>query len=522
MPNWPFAFLRKRCFVRNEPLKRRTTLRVGGKADIYVEPASEADLAEALRFCAEHGQPFTMLGRGSNLLIRDQGIRGVVICLAHPNFSRIEVDGEKIHCGAGAKLKAVAVEARRHELAGLEFLEGIPGSVGGAMRMNAGAMGSWMFEVVESIRFMDYSGGVHERAASEVTVEYRGCPLFKNHIALGAVLKGQRASPETIRQRMDTFSQKRWESQPNQSSAGCIFKNPPTIPAGKLIDELGLKGTRVGGAMVSDVHANFIVNDGTATAQDVLNLIEVIKQRAQVGAWHKSRNGSGNSRRRLDGFKLTRHRAAGRAIGGARISLRSGAAVATALRSLGHDVTEVDPHDGQLTLPAATEVVFLALHGTYGEDGTVQEQLEKLGVPYTGCGPAASRLAFDKVATKRCCLTAGIPTPRFTILNSPQAPWPTGWRPPVVLKPVRQGSSVGLQFVDRVEHWEPAVEQSFQYDREVLVEERIIGRETTVGILGRDVLPVVEVRPKEGGYDYANNTRPGARITFVPRRSPKA
>jgi UDP-N-acetylenolpyruvoylglucosamine reductase len=205
----------------------------------------------------------------------------VVICLAHPNFSRIEVEGEKIHCGAGAKLKAVAIEARRHDLAGLEFLEGIPGSMGGAMRMNAGAMGSWMFEVVERIRFMDYSGQTHERAAAEVTVEYRGCPLFKNHIAIGAVLKGQRASREAIRQRMDTFSSKRWASQPNQSSAGCIFKNPPTIPAGRLIDELGLKGTRVGGAAVSDVHANFIVNDGTATAQDVLNLIAVIQQRAK-------------------------------------------------------------------------------------------------------------------------------------------------------------------------------------------------------------------------------------------------
>ncbi len=264
-----------------EPLKRRTTLRVGGNADLYVEPASEADLAEVLKFCAKRELPFTMLGRGSNLLIRDHGIRGIVICLAQPNFSRVEVDGERIHCGAGAKLKAVAVQARRHELAGLEFLEGIPGSVGGAMRMNAGAMGSWMFEAVERIRFMDYAGEIHERAASEVTVEYRGCPLFKNHIAIGAVLKGQRTSPEIIRQRMDAFSRKRWDSQPNQSSAGCIFKNPPTIPAGRLIDELGLKGTRVGGAMVSDVHANFIVNDGSATAQDVLSLIEVIKQRAQ-------------------------------------------------------------------------------------------------------------------------------------------------------------------------------------------------------------------------------------------------
>ena len=265
----------------DEPLAKRTTLRVGGRSDFYAEPGSEADLAEMVKICTAQQMPFFILGRGSNLLIKDGGIRGMVICLARPHFSRVEVHGEQLHCGAGAKLKLAAVEARRHGLAGLEFLEGIPGSVGGALRMNAGAMGSWMFETVESVRFMDYSGNVHDRKASEVYVEYRGCPLFKDHIALGAVLKGQAASPEVVAERMNRFSAKRWDSQPAAPSAGCIFKNPITIPAGKLIDELGLKGTRVGGAVVSDVHGNFIINDGAATAQNVLDLIQIIKQRAK-------------------------------------------------------------------------------------------------------------------------------------------------------------------------------------------------------------------------------------------------
>jgi len=267
---------------QNEPLAKRTTLRVGGRADIYVEPASEADLAAVLRYCAERNLPFVLLGRGSNLLIRDGGIRGVVICLAHPNFSRVEVTGERIHCGAGAKLKAVAMAARRSGLSGLEFLEGIPGSVGGGLRMNAGAMGAWMFDAVESIRFMDFDGQTHERKASEVNVEYRGCPLFKTHIALGATLKGQAAPVAAIEERMRAYSQKRWTSQPAAPSAGCIFKNPATIPAGKLIDELGLKGTNVGHAAVSILHGNFIVNDGGAAASDVLNLIELIRQRARA------------------------------------------------------------------------------------------------------------------------------------------------------------------------------------------------------------------------------------------------
>jgi len=267
---------------QNESLAKKTTLRVGGPADCYVEPVSETELAVVLRLCAAHQVPFVILGRGSNLLIKDGGIRGVVVSLAHPYFSRVEIAADRLHCGAGARLKTVAIEAKRNGLTGLEFLEGIPGSVGGALRMNAGAMGSWMFDTVEIIRFMDYAGRTHERKASEVNVEYRGCPLFKSHIALGAVLKAEPASREGVEQRMQSFSRKRWTSQPAAPSAGCIFKNPPSIPAGKLIDELGLKGARVGGAVVSDVHGNFIVNEGHATAKDVLALIEVVRQRART------------------------------------------------------------------------------------------------------------------------------------------------------------------------------------------------------------------------------------------------
>jgi len=265
----------------DEPLARRTTLRVGGPADLYFEPASEQDLAAALAFCHEHSLPFLLLGRGSNLLIKDGGIRGMVICLADAAFSRVEVLGTQLRCGAGAKLKAVAVEARRHDLAGLEFLEGIPGSVGGGLRMNAGAMGGALFDVVVSVRLMDASGVARECTPSDLKVNYRSCESLRKQIALGAVLQGRPDRRELIEQRMYEYSRQRWQSQPAAPSAGCIFKNPPTIPAGKLIDELGLKGTRVGGAVVSAEHGNFIVNDRNATAHDVLELIEIIRARAR-------------------------------------------------------------------------------------------------------------------------------------------------------------------------------------------------------------------------------------------------
>ena len=198
------------------------------------------------------------------------------------------------------------------------------------------------------------------------------------------------------------------------------------------------------------------------------------------------------------------------------VSLRTGAAVAKALRSLGHEVIELDPKTPEWNLHSKAEVVFLALHGTYGEDGTVQKQLDRLGVPYTGCNAEASRLAFDKVLTKQCCVKAGVPTAKFVTVTSASTPFPEGFSPPLVVKPVRQGSSVGLQFVDRVEDWPNAIATALKFDTEVLVEERIIGRETTVGILGGKVLPVVEVRPKAGSYDYQNKYTAGATEYFCP------
>jgi len=198
------------------------------------------------------------------------------------------------------------------------------------------------------------------------------------------------------------------------------------------------------------------------------------------------------------------------------VSLKSGKAVANALRSLEHTVQELDPRDDSWSLPTDTDVVFLALHGTYGEDGTVQKRLEEQGVPYTGCDSEASRTAFDKVLTKKRCLETGVPTAPFEVITSPTTPWPRGWNPPVVLKPVRQGSSVGLQFVEDVADWSAALIEALRYDSEILMEEKILGRETTVGILGGEALPIVEVRPKEGSYDYRNKYTAGRTEYFCP------
>jgi len=198
------------------------------------------------------------------------------------------------------------------------------------------------------------------------------------------------------------------------------------------------------------------------------------------------------------------------------VSLKSGAAVAMALRTLGHKVQEVDPVTPDWKLPASCDVVFLALHGTYGEDGTVQRRLDELGVAYTGCDAVSSSIAFDKALSKQRFVASHVPTPEFEVIDSPAAPWPEGWQPPVVLKPARQGSSVGLQFVEAIEDWPRALTEAMRYDSQVVMEETIRGRETTVGILSGEALPIVEVRPHNGKYDYGSKYTAGATDYLCP------
>ncbi len=201
------------------------------------------------------------------------------------------------------------------------------------------------------------------------------------------------------------------------------------------------------------------------------------------------------------------------------VSLRTGAAVAVALRSLGYEVEEVDVTGREVNLPAGIDFVFLALHGTFGEDGTVQAILEARGVPYTGCGIAASRLAFDKEASKDLFRAAGIPTPSgFVVSRGGEFRDVLAMAMPVVVKPSRQGSTVGMSFVFSTEEIEPALKKAWEFDSHVLVEQFVKGREFTVGILGNQALPPVEIVPKHGFYDYDNKYTAGATDYYCPAR----
>ena len=269
---------------RNETLASKTTLRVGGRAEMYFEPATLKELRAALRVCFEQRVPVSMLGRGSNLVVPDEGVEGLVIRLNSPYWRRIErLDSQRIRVGAGLRIKELCGAAARLGLEGFEFLEGIPGNVGGALRMNAGAMGGWIFDIVESVVFLSKDGTLVERKTEELEIGYRKCAELMDTVAIEAVLRPQsiEASESNIRGKIDTYAKKRKESQPREPSAGCIFKNPEGDSAGRLIDELGLKGTMVGGAAISETHGNFIINRGGATSSDVIELVRLARRVAK-------------------------------------------------------------------------------------------------------------------------------------------------------------------------------------------------------------------------------------------------
>lgn len=264
-----------------EPLSRHTTMRVGGPAQFWAEPETEEGFAQLVQKCFKEKIPLMVMGRGSNLIVRDGGIAGVVVHLARGFFAESQVQGTCITAGVGVKLKQLSSLARHAELSGFEWMEGIPGNLGGSLRMNAGAMGKQTFEQVIEIHYIDERGNKGVATPQEIEVFYRDVPFLKNHYVTAAILKGIPGSKEEIDKMMQQSWHHRRETQPIAASAGCTFKNPSSaMPAGRLIEELGLKNESIGKARVSEVHGNFIVNDGGATAKEVLALIEKIKTTA--------------------------------------------------------------------------------------------------------------------------------------------------------------------------------------------------------------------------------------------------
>lgn len=280
-----YAFAPRARVLENEPLARHTTFRVGGPADVLFLPESAEELRQAMELAREAGEECLVIGNGSNLLVRDGGVRGLVIKLAGP-MSGVSVEGTAIRAQAGASLSQVSRAALQASLTGLEFASGIPGSLGGALAMNAGAYGGELSQVVrEAMVLMD--GRVQTLSREELAMGYRTTRVLREGgIVLSAVLDLKEGDASQIAETMDELNRRRREKQPlSFPSAGSTFKRPEGYFAGALIEQAGLKGYAIGGAQVSEKHAGFLINRGGATASDLLRLIEYVQERvyAQSG-----------------------------------------------------------------------------------------------------------------------------------------------------------------------------------------------------------------------------------------------
>lgn len=265
-----------------EPMKKHTTFRVGGPADVLVQP-DETALAAILALCRQYHEPYSFIGNGSNLLVGDKGIRGVVIEMTDP-MGNIEVDGTKIRAQAGAMLSKIANTAASNGLGGMEFAAGIPGSVGGAVVMNAGAYGGEMKDIIEKVYVLDENGAQLELGRDALDFGYRhSCIPEKKYIVTKVVLELVPRNEAEIRSEMKELNEKRAEKQPLQyPSAGSTFKRPEGYFAGKLIMDAGLRGYQVGGAQVSEKHCGFVINKGDATAADICQLMRDVSDKVQA------------------------------------------------------------------------------------------------------------------------------------------------------------------------------------------------------------------------------------------------
>ena len=258
-----------------EPMSNHTTFRIGGPAEVFLMPESYEQIRSALALCREEGLPYFVLGNGSNLLVSDSGYRGVIIQMDR-NMGDIELKGTEIRACAGALLSSVAAAARKASLTGFEFAGGIPGTLGGAVVMNAGAYGGEMKDVLREVTVMTKEGDIRVIPSDRLELGYRTSIIKKTgYLVLEAVISLEKGDPQAIQEKTKELASKRTEKQPlDYPSAGSTFKRPEGYFAGKLIMDSGLRGFRVGGAQVSEKHCGFVINTGGATAKDVKELMD--------------------------------------------------------------------------------------------------------------------------------------------------------------------------------------------------------------------------------------------------------
>lgn len=497
--------------LRNDLSYREiTTLGVGDTLPLLAEPRDDRELGALLEWTHSRSIPILVIGGGTNLVGSDAPCPALGIRLSQPMFSEVKAGRSHLTAGAFLRLPKLASSAAELGYGGIARLAGIPGTLGGALRMNAGANGAAIGDFVLQLCGFRFDGTPWTAEKEEIHWGYRQTNIPEDVILTAAILTLPRGDRESVEAEIRRELEARRSREPGGRSAGCTFRNISEFePAGRLIEQCGFKEYRVGGLEVSAAHANYVVNVDSGTERDYLELLREIRTavaekfgfylRPEVKFVNPSTLETllaapvppkvnvlegGTSRER-------------------EISLKSGAAVAQALRNAGFDVTETDLQKCCVT-PEMREadVVYPVLHGGFGEDGRIQREMEDAGLKFVGSGSAACLLVMDKIATKRLADQLGLPTAKWHVVTPESRDFPADLKLPVILKVPKEGSTFGIVRVTSREEWEKALEEEFQMADEILVEEYLSGIEITVPIVGGTVLPPIEIRSPHGFYDY--------------------
>ncbi|KAJ6645044.1 D-alanine--D-alanine ligase, partial [Pseudolycoriella hygida] len=506
-------------YRNNYPLKHLNWFKVGGAAEVFFKPVDLADLVDFL-LNSPPNISITVLGAGSNTIIRDGGIEGVVIKLGQ-NFTNIELmPGNKLAVGSGCLNFNLAKFCQENSIRGLEFLIGIPGTIGGGVTMNAGAYNSEFKDIIVEIEAVNFHGEIITLTNEQIGFKYRGNNLPNNLIITKAIFRAEIGDKEAITTKMNGIINNRQTTQPiKERTGGSTFANPTNYKAWELIDKVGMRGYRIGGAVISELHCNFMINSGDALARDLEDLGELVKSKVLADSgislkWEIRRIGKYDiSLKEFSRFKIAALNNGGKKhvalIGGGlsaerEISLNSSLQVAKALIHNEYKVTFINMgvDISQALLEVQPDMVFNCLHGTYGEDGCLPGLLNILQIPYTHSGVFASSLAFNKAYSKFWFRANNINTAGSMVIskdsNIKNDPMPR----PYVIKPLNQGSSIGVVLVLEGDDFNFA-NYDFPYGDQILIEEYIKGREMQVAVLNGKALGVLEIQLlKRQFYDY--------------------
>ena len=492
------------------PYREITTLGVGSTLPVLAEPESVEQLSELLSFLKKSKIQYFIFGAGSNVVGMDKPYNGIGIRLNSKAFAEQTIEGSKVTCGAYVRLPRLAADLAEAGLGGLSALAGIPGTIGGAVRMNAGANGTEIEKYIRKVSGVDNCGKPWQKEHDEIVWRYRGCDIPANWIITTVEFEFTQSTPEAEQKKIADELAARREREPFGRTAGCVFRNvSPTEPAGMLIDRCGLRDCHFGNLALSAKHANYIINLGSATEEEYFTLVSTCRRAVaeKYGFYLQLEQCciDPGFTERLNRFvpAVKVNVLAGGVSNEREVSLKSATAVYNALKRAGLDAELSDIKSCRVTgTMKNSHVVYPVLHGGFGENGELQRQLEREEISFVGSGSVACNLIMDKILTKRLLDRLMLPTARWKIATRNNREFPEDLKFPVILKVPDEGSTFGIIKVNSIEEWHDALEKELKMTDEVLVEEFIDGVEITIPIIQGNVLDAIEIRSPNGFYDY--------------------